>query len=275
MLIYVDGAALPVPTADPRPDVVEQFPALGPDQGYHATLGAGPGRHQVCVYGLGLIGCLEVTVPGPAAIGAVDTITTGSNLDSIDVHGWAIDSATADPTDVMIYVDDRAIVVPADLWRADLGMLFPGYGPLHAFTAELGLPGLHAPGAHRVCAYGLAGGTYNEVGCRAWVEPNHAPTGSLDQVVGGTGSVDVAGWSIDWNTGAPIEVHLSVDGAILPVVADGARPDVGAAFDLWGPDHGFTATLGAAPGTRTVCAWGIDANGGTNTLLGCRTVTVG
>lgn len=97
-------------------------------------------------------------------------------------------------------------------------------------------------------------------------------TGSLDLVAAGPGRVTVAGWAFDPRSGTdPSDVHVYVDRAGAAVRADQPRADVGAAYPLAGPDHGFNATLTATPGIHRVCVYAIGAP---NVELGCRTVVV-
>ncbi len=50
------------------------------------------------------------------------------------------------------------------------------------------------------------------------------------------------------------------------------RPDVGAAFALSGPLHGFDDTLSLPPGPHEVCAYAINTGlGASNKSLGCKT----
>jgi hypothetical protein len=90
------------------------------------------------------------------------------------------------------------------------------------------------------------------------------------------GGVSVKGWAIDPDQVASIPVHVYVDSDGYAVTADASRPDVEVAFPLVaGADHGFDATVPAAPGPHQVCVYAINASGtGYNVLLGCRTVTV-
>jgi hypothetical protein len=100
--------------------------------------------------------------------------------------------------------------------------------------------------------------------------------GYLDVAVGGLNRVDVGGWAIDPdNDTGPTAVHVYIDNAGFALRADGSRPDVGAVFPLAGPNHGYGATLPAAPGAHNVCAYAINAGiAGPNRLIGCRQVTV-
>lgn len=103
--------------------------------------------------------------------------------------------------------------------------------------------------------------------------------GSFDSAVVGDGQVTVSGWAIDPDApDRPIDVHLYVDGAWGGQArADRSRPDVGNVYPYAGPDHGYVATVNAAPGTHNVCVWAINGFGpdrSNNVSLGCRTVTI-
>jgi len=100
--------------------------------------------------------------------------------------------------------------------------------------------------------------------------------GFFDEVSGGVASVKIDGWAIDPSLDlAPTHVHVYVDDATTALLANRSRPDVGRAFPVAGSDHGFSATIPAAPGIRSVCAYAINLAGpGSNVLLGCRTVAV-
>jgi hypothetical protein len=156
-----------------------------------------------------------------------------------------------------------------------VGAAYPGYGDNHGFSATIPA----SPGAHRVCVYGIdiAGtGGNRELTCRTVTVLGHDPFGSSDVVRGGVGTVTVGGWVIDPDTSNPGQVHVYVDGVGTAVAANGSRPDVGAVFPAYGPDHGYAATIAASPGSHQVCVYAINTAGpGNNGLLGCRTITVG
>jgi hypothetical protein len=67
-------------------------------------------------------------------------------------------------------------------------------------------------------------------------------------------------------------VHLVVGSQVLAVRAAGERIDVGRAFPAYGPAHGYTGTFTISGSGIPVCAYAINTGGGSNTLLGCRTV---
>jgi hypothetical protein len=69
--VYADGKGHLAATADdPRPDVAELYPALGPDHGFDVTATVPSGSRNICVYAINQgpgatrnLGCRRVTVP--------------------------------------------------------------------------------------------------------------------------------------------------------------------------------------------------------------------
>lgn len=125
-----------------------------------------------------------------------------------------------------------------------------------------------------ITALNVGLGSDTSLGCGEVDELIGSPIGSLDVATGGLGIVNVAGWALDPETGDPIDVHVYVDGHGTATTAADERSDVGDAFPGYGSDHGFSLSLGAAPGSHQVCAYGINVDVGANSLLGCRTVVV-
>lgn len=99
--------------------------------------------------------------------------------------------------------------------------------------------------------------------------------GNLEMVESLAGGFRVVGWAADPDTTSAIQVHIYVDGVGYPVVADGARPDVGAVYPSVGANHGFDARVPANPGQSvSLCVYAVNAVGkGSNTTLGCRDAT--
>ena len=104
-----------------------------------------------------------------------------------------------------------------------------------------------------------------------------SPTGSLDTVSAGPGSISVSGWALDPDAAtSAIAVHVYVDGVGKAVLsATGSRPDVAAALPGAGPAHGYSVTVAIDGGNHTACAYAINTGPGANTTLGCRAVTTG
>jgi subtilisin family serine protease len=110
-----------------------------------------------------------------------------------------------------------------------------------------------------------------------------APFGSVDSASSAPGTIWAAGWVIDPDTPAPVDIEIRVDGvarALLP--ANQSRPDVGNAFPGYGANHGWYATVnGVGPGSHQVCAYGVNQPGSSvlgstaaKQLIGCRSVTM-
>jgi hypothetical protein len=285
--VYVDGTfTSTIWTSVARPDVKASYPRYGTNQGFAATIPTTLGAHTVCVYAINVpagahtpLGCRSV------AVGVVDVNVPRGSLDvvrvesgEVSVQGWALDADTTGAIPVHVYADG-ALVAPifADLDRPDIAAAFPGSGAAHGFATRLRL----APGAHTICTYAINNnliGPNTLLGCRV-VDvpvPNLAgPAGSFDLAAEFLQLIIVAGWAADPDTGAPIPVHVYVDGAFHSVTADQPRVDVGRVIPAFGPSRGFVGAIGAAPGAHQVCAYAINDNlVGPHRLLGCRTVVV-
>lgn len=188
--------------------------------------------------------------------------------------GWAVDPDTSGPVQVHAYVGRAAASATAALPRPDVGALYPATGPNHGFD-DLIVPAAH--GTHTVCAYGINDPVTPGVnpvlhpGCRM-VALTGVPIGSYG-VNATSSTIQVEGWALDPDVTSAVSVHVYVDGAAVAVLADGDRPDVGAAFRGFGPAHGFDVTLGPlAAGPHHVCAHAInDEPNAANPLLhpGC------
>src|SRR6478736_6970316 len=263
--VSVDGAVQTIVADRNRPDVGRH--------GFDATVGAAHGSHVVCVTAVNVgggrstvLGCQWVTVTNPIPIGALESVSTTAS--AITVSGWALDPDTTEPIAVHVYVDGVGRAVTADLPRPDVGAAF-GKGSAHGFAVTIPATG----GSHSVCVYAIntPAGANATLGCRT-VAVGAPPVGSLEAVTATASSVTVSGWALDPDTSDSIQVHVYVDGTGTAVRADRNRPDV-AGFGR-GTAHGYSVTLPAAAGTRTVCAYAMNVPSGPATALGCRTVTV-
>jgi hypothetical protein len=108
------------------------------------------------------------------------------------------------------------------------------------------------------------------------VVPTGNPVGFLDQAVNSPSGVIVAGWALDPDTKASVDVHVYRNGAFLgSVKASGSRPDVGAAYPAWGTSRGFSLVAPTAQGLHRFCAYAINVGAGSPYVeLGCRAVQV-
>lgn len=279
--IYVDNVPQTVTANVSRPDIAAAYPAYGGNHGYSATIPVGPGQHTVCVYGVekagtgstSLRGCKVVAVPTGSPIGIIDSVIASPG--AITVRGWALDPDTASSIPLHIYTDSDGLAFTADASRPDIALAYPGYGDAHGYDVTYSA----APGKHTVCVYGIdiAGSGANSLrGCKVVTVPTGSPIGIIDSVTVSGGTVTVTGWALDPDTVDSIPIHIYTGSSGLAFTADVNRPDIAAAYPAYGANHGYSASFTAPPGTHTVCVYGIDIAGtGSNSLRGCRVITVG
>jgi hypothetical protein len=207
--------------------------------------------------------------------------SVSSSADNIRVTGWTFDPDTQDPLDVHVYVDGSASAHLANGNRPDVAGVYGNIGNAHGFDVTVPVT---SSGSKNVCVYAInkGPGTNGPVGtCKTVVIPPKTPTGatgspigSLDAVSVAPGTITVEGWTIDPDTTGSIGVHVYANKTVAAVTADIARNDVAAAYPGFGAAHGYSTVISASPGRHEVCAYGINAGGGSNSHLGCRTVTV-
>ena len=110
-----------------------------------------------------------------------------------------------------------------------------------------------------------------------WFGPTtqRQPVGWVDSVTStAPNRISVSGWAVDPDTTASINVHVYVDGKVTAALpATGYRPDVGR-LQRRGDNHGFGGTVSSTNGVHQVCVYAIDSAGGSNSRIGCKTVTV-
>ncbi|HEV7948747.1 MAG TPA: hypothetical protein VGP24_03165, partial [Glaciihabitans sp.] len=153
-----------------------------------------------------------------------------------------------------------------------IGQAF-GRGDNHGFTAKVNAPA----GQQNVCAYAInvGNGSNKLIGCKTVTVTSGTPTGHVDTVRSGTGSITVSGWALDRDTKDSVSVHIYIDKAGTAFTANKSRPDIAKANSGFGDRHGFQEILSATAGKHDVCVYAINkAGSGGNPLLGCKTVTV-
>ncbi|AXH36802.1 hypothetical protein DVJ78_16520 [Humibacter sp. BT305] len=280
--IAIDGLLKAITTADQsRPDVGSYLPGYGDNHGYGTLVSASPGTHSVCAYamdtggdGWTTLGCSTVTVFAGRPIGSLDTaVRTDAG---IAVTGWAVDPDVTAPIDVVFYVNNVwTSATRANVARSDVGSYLPGYGASHAYASTVPVK----PGTNQVCAYAVNVPSSNDnplLGCRTIVMPAGQPFGSLDTASGVNGGITASGWAIDPDTRDPIDVVFYVDDVWTSSTrANGARSDVASLYPSAGPNHAFSATIPANPGSHRVCAYAVNTPASNdNPQLGCFSVTV-
>ena len=273
---YTDGAWTGATTADRiRTDVGAVYPGFGSAHGFSADFAIPTGAQNMCAFGINVasglnlpLGCLSL---GGAPKGSLDMATV-TQPGKVRVAGWA-----ADPNDwsrstvVHVYAGTAWTSLPANQLRTDVNNFF-GITGNHGFNAEVDASG----GPIQVCVYGIndtGPGGPSLLSCKSVTVPTGSPYGSLDVVKARPGAIDIAGWVIDPDTANPTQVHVYVDGVGVAIVASAPRPDVAAAFPLYGANHGFSTSIPVSAGSHQVCVYSINTVGaGSNQTLGCRTV---
>ncbi|QCQ15383.1 hypothetical protein [Microbacterium sp. RG1] len=281
--IYVNGAGKAYTADKTRPDIAAVYPSYGASHGFSEQVALTPGSNEVCVFAINngagantSLGCKTVTVAEPDLgrnpIGGFEAVSVSGS--SGTVAGWALDPDTVKPIAVHIYVNGAGKAYTADKTRPDIAAVYPSYGASHGFSEQVAL----TPGSNEVCVFAInnGAGANTSLGCKTVTvasAQSRPPFGNVELVAPVAGGVRVAGWALDPDTTSSIQVHVYVGAAGTAITASSARPDVGAAYKL-GDAHGFDTVVPAASGTYNVCLYAIDSAGGSNTGMGCRSVTV-
>ena len=217
---------------------------------------------------------LEIRGNGP--VGNLDVVGMVGPT-TFRAAGWTLDLDHPNTsTQVHVYVDSTGYPFAADRPRPDVQAAYGTSTSAYGFDVTVPIPA----GSHTVCIYyiDLDGLTNTTAACVPVTVGARPPVGVLDGVTPGSTlhGYTVAGWAFDPDDPATsIGVHVYLD-ATLPaaLVANGPRPDVAAAYGLPSAAHGYSTPLAVPGGTHTVCTYGIDVEGFTNSSLGCRTITI-
>ncbi|MFC4222936.1 hypothetical protein [Lysinibacter cavernae] len=264
--------------------VQKNYPNMGANHGFSFTLSNITKAEQVCLYAINvgagsnqLISCQSVGPRTGPPFGNYESLTR-SGL-TATAKGWAIDPDTAGPIQIHAYLNGVAGVgtwggqTTANVNRPDVQRVYPEYGAGHGFVMNIGI----RPGTTSVCLYTIDPQAVSNtfLGCKSVSTASGPPTGNFEAITPVPGGAIVKGWALDPDTVDPIDLHLYVDGNWGGVVkANTSRPDVGRAYPGYGNNHGFESTRTLSGGQHQVCVFGINVGGGSNQLLGCKTVNV-
>jgi hypothetical protein len=224
-------------------------------------------------------------------VGHLDSAISQQTLSDpqLRLRGWAADPDTpSSPVEIDYYVGgpygSRTIATygtaQATLNRPDVGRAYPALGSAHGFDIAI-----YAAGNGTLPVYVYTVDTTTRTGTLLGVATlvEQAPIGHLDTARStAPGQLSLAGWAIDQNTpGIPVRIDIYLGGPYghaykgVSIPANTPRPDVAKVYPSAGPNHGFTLTTSALPGTRPVCVYAINTNNTAEpTLLGCPVVTV-
>lgn len=213
-------------------------------------------------------------------IGELDAASGG--LSHVGVSGWAIDEDDyGAQLEIHVYLDSEIIgKTIANLQRTDVNNIY-GCGEYHGYsfdtTVDSSIEGVHTVSVYAINVGG--GDTNTLLGSKdVTITRAHDPFGALDSAGGGVHSVSVSGWAIDEDDyGKALEIHVYLDDSgVGKTVADKYRPDVNNVYGC-GDYHGYEATLAVdsnMTGEHTVKVFAINTGGGTNTLIGSKTVNI-
>ncbi|HEX5945990.1 MAG TPA: hypothetical protein VFY82_06915 [Acidimicrobiales bacterium] len=196
--------------------------------------------------------------------GSVDAVTPTRG--GVRVRGWVADPSTSASIPVHVYIDGvgRANVL-ANRNRPDVGRRYPGTGSAHGYDFEIRDV---APGARKVCVYGINAGEGGNVllACRTVTVSAH-PFGAVDILRVETGRLRVRGWAIDPNTDNAIRIDVYSNGRGLgSMTANRPRPDVGRKFAR-GDNHGFEGTFAIPHGVNDITVYAINVGAGGHVVL--------
>ncbi|WP_186377247.1 glycoside hydrolase family 6 protein [Curtobacterium pusillum] len=279
--VSVDGKVVAsVSAGASRPDVDTTY-GVGATHGFDGTVPVTEGVHSVCVTAVDLgagddtgLGCRSVRAYRHDPYVALEAATVATA--GIAVRGWAFDGdAAASASSVAVRVDGRTVAwTTANGTRTDVGASW-GAGAQHGFTATVA----GGAGRHTVCVVARntgAGADRQSTPCRTLTVPASAPVGHRDAVTSTTAKrVSVQGWTFDRDdTRKALTVRVTVDGRSAgTLLANRTRADVDRAHG-GGPAHGFSGTVAAASGKRSVCLTAVGVGSGGDRSLGCSTVAV-
>jgi hypothetical protein len=276
--LYADGVFAKLATANiSRSDIATKYPSMGPLHGFEEFVPLKAGTHSVCAFAINTgpgatnpnLGCKSAPVSGEPQ-GSLELVSAAPG--GVTVAGWGFDPETGDAK-IAVTVDGAApTVVPTDMDRPDVALVYPQFGSAHGFQTTVRTSG----GSHNVCVTvrneGL-GGSDKNLGCRTVTVATGPPVGNLEVAGRGYGGLIVQGWAVDPDTGAPVTVQAFVNGVYASsFTADFSRPDVGAVYSGYGNSHGFLAYIKIPASPTSVCFFLINQGTWTpNPVLSCRT----
>ena len=113
-------------------------------------------------------------------------------------------------------------------------------------------------------------------------DDNHNPKANLESVTGGTGKINVTGWTFDYDdAGASLAVHVYIGGPAgqegcdsAQIYADKVRSDVNTVFGV-GNNHGFNNDIYTyKSGWQDVYVYAINRGQGGNAFIGSKRVYI-
>ncbi|WP_407341781.1 hypothetical protein [Pengzhenrongella phosphoraccumulans] len=194
-------------------------------------------------------------------LGTYDAVPSAATQQGVgQIIGWRLGSYGLDPQETMNYYTGAGENSRFSNQNVSIQRIFG-----HRDTAFTACPG---NGGYAALP------NIREIAAQTARSVNSAPVGVVDAITTTNNSLTVSGWAFDPDTSGPNEVHVYIDGVGVALLADQSRPDVAAAFGIK-DKHGYSHTRSLSAGSHGICVYSIDTAGGANTVLSCRTVTVG
>jgi hypothetical protein len=189
----------------------------------------------------------------------------------IQLTGWSVIPTALDrQVHLAVQVVENWSSVEASQPDAAADVAFPGAGNNHGILALIPSP----PGVTRFCLWAAGLTAPSIVDCRTVTVPvAPAPAGQITSATGVPGGIAISGWVVQ--PGAVTkQVHLAVNigSAWVSLEADQPNPAGDVAYPGAGPNHGFTGSIPASPGSQTFCLWAAGLSGAS--VVECRTVVV-
>jgi len=203
-------------------------------------------------------------------IGSLDYIADVGG--AIRVAGWAVANSDFSTAGIRVFLDTGYVHHGvADLPRSDVKAAYPQASANTGYDATIGA----TAGKHLVCVWGVDRRTGRDRLLGFKELEVKGPFGAVDLIQDVGGGVRVVGWTLANASNAAGSIRVYVDSTLAyHGNTDRPRPDVAAAFPGAPELTGYDVTVGAPPGKRTICVWGVDRSNGSISLLAARDLVV-
>jgi hypothetical protein len=205
--------------------------------------------------------------------GGLDTVVPATG--SLTLSGWAVDpDAPTASVNVSVQVDSQWFLLVADKTGTDFSSRYPGAGNKHNFSGTIQV----APGTRTMCIYlgNRGAGSDGTLGCRQVQILDTSPRGEIRDIWTSIDGISLWGWAAD--TDAPndaLAIRVVVNRtATYNWIADQPWAPIGQLLPGVGINHGWGSTVKVPGGDYSVCVFAVNRGAGSDTALGCRSVTV-
>ena len=214
------------------------------------------------------------TTPPGTPEGGLDSVSSGA-AGSLTLSGWAVDTDV--PTAVVnisIQIDTQWFLFTAGLPGADFNARYPGAGSNHAFNGTLTNV---APGLHNMCIYlgNQGAGITGSLGCRPVTVSDTSPRGEIKNIWTTADGISLWGWAADQDAlSAALDIRVAVNGSVFTWKADQPWSPIADLMPGAGINHGWGSSIKEPEGEYSVCVYAVNKGAGSDSNLGCHSVTV-